>query len=225
MNDLRLYRGKVPTLRAQRDGIYYVKEHELRYLSGYEALLLQGFPKIYADKVKYKVTNRHLLMQAGNAMTVDVIRCLGNCIIDFFKTKQEGIDMSNWEEFESKSTQYLSEKFGTYADFTRMGGSDSTVPDILVRTRTGKCFYIEAKHSPAQCGQFVLLPNIRTRQFEYSPLNATAINEYSRSIMEYMNMDFDGFREAGTTGKDIDLPNGDSVFAKWIIQIYKEKND
>ena len=85
MNDMRLYRGRVPTLRAQRDGIYYVKNHELRYLSGYEALLLQGFPKCYADRVKNKVTNRHLLMQAGNAMTVNVIKLLGQSIIEFLE--------------------------------------------------------------------------------------------------------------------------------------------
>ena len=85
MNDMRIYRGKVPTLRAQRDGIYYVKNHQLRSLSGYEALLLQGFPKEYAEKVKSVVDNRHLLMQAGNAMTVNVIKLLGKSIINFLK--------------------------------------------------------------------------------------------------------------------------------------------
>ncbi len=80
MNDLRIYRGKVPTLRAQRDGIYYVKNHQLHALSGYEALLLQGFPKEYADRAKNIISNRHLLMQAGNAMTVNVIKLLGQSI-------------------------------------------------------------------------------------------------------------------------------------------------
>ena len=85
MNDLRLYRNKVPTLRAQRDGIYYIRDHKLRYLTGYEALLLQGFPIDYAIRVKDSVSNRHLLMQAGNAMTVNVIHMLGEQIIKFFK--------------------------------------------------------------------------------------------------------------------------------------------
>ncbi len=82
MSDLRLYRGKVPTLRSQRDGIYYIKNHKICALTGYEALLLQGFPKEYADRVKYTVTDRHLLMQAGNAMTVNVIEKLGKSIIE-----------------------------------------------------------------------------------------------------------------------------------------------
>ena len=88
MNDLRIYEGKCPTLRAKRDGILYVKNGEIHQLTGYEALLLQGFPKEYADKVKDEVSDRHLLMQAGNAMTVNVIEALGNSIINFLN-KQE----------------------------------------------------------------------------------------------------------------------------------------
>lgn len=86
MNDLRIYDGKCPTLRAQRDGILYIKNHTIHQLTGYEALLLQGFPPFYADKVKDKVSDRHLLMQAGNAMTVNVIHELGNAIINILST-------------------------------------------------------------------------------------------------------------------------------------------
>lgn len=82
MSDMRLYRNKVPTLRAQRDGIYYIRDKKIRFLTGYEALLLQGFPREYADKVKGVVSNRHLLMQAGNAMTVNVIAAIGKSILD-----------------------------------------------------------------------------------------------------------------------------------------------
>lgn len=89
MNDLRIYSERCPTLRAQRDGILYVKNHKIYNMTGYEALLLQGFPKKYADKVKDKVSDRHLLMQAGNAMTVNVIYLLGNSIINFLKNRQE----------------------------------------------------------------------------------------------------------------------------------------
>lgn len=85
MNDLRIYDGKCPTLRAQRNGILYVHDGIIYQLTGYEALLLQGFPKEYADKVKNIVSDRHLLMQAGNAMTVNVIKALGNSMIGFLK--------------------------------------------------------------------------------------------------------------------------------------------
>lgn len=83
MNDLRIYEGKCPTLRAQRDGILYIKKGIIYQLTGYEALLLQGFPLEYANKVKNTVDDRHLLMQAGNAMTVNVITALGNSLKSF----------------------------------------------------------------------------------------------------------------------------------------------
>lgn len=88
MSDLRIYTNKCPTLRSQRDGVLYVRDGIIYQLTGYEALLLQGFPRSYADKVKNIVADRHLLMQAGNAMTVDVIRALGKSIINFFEIQE-----------------------------------------------------------------------------------------------------------------------------------------
>ena len=88
MNDLRIYDNKCPTLRAQRDGIYYVMNNIIYQLTGYEALTLQGFPKEYANRVKDIVSDRHLLMQAGNAMTVNVIKLLGECIIKYLENKE-----------------------------------------------------------------------------------------------------------------------------------------
>lgn len=80
-SDLRLYRGKVPTLRTGRHGILYVKNGKFRKLSGFESLLLQGFPKELALKVKDKVTDKDLLSQAGNAMTVNAISEVGKNLI------------------------------------------------------------------------------------------------------------------------------------------------
>lgn len=131
--------------------------------------------------------------------------------------------MEKWEEFEIQCTNYLNDKFGYYADFFHQGGADSTVPDILVKTKKGKTFYIDAKLSPAQCGQFVLLPDLETHTFEYSPKNANRINRYAKMIINHMNQDFDTFREAGTTGKEISMPNGYDIFAGWIVQTYQDK--
>lgn len=89
MNDLRIFDGKVPTLRSQRDGILYAQNGVIYQLTGYEALLLQGFPEEYADKVKSEVSDRHLLMQAGNAMTVSVIERIGKSILNFLNYKEE----------------------------------------------------------------------------------------------------------------------------------------
>lgn len=130
--------------------------------------------------------------------------------------------MANWEDFEIECTNYLNDTFGEFAKFIHQGGANSTNSDILVKTKSGTRFFIEAKMSPAQCGQFVLLPDIETQTFQYSSLNTNKINAYAKKIIEYMNQSFDEFRNAGTAGKDIILD--DDVFSGWIVQMYKEKN-
>lgn len=131
--------------------------------------------------------------------------------------------MNVWEKFEEDCILLLIEQFGEYAKFTHQGKSDSTIPDIKVETKKNKKFYIEAKHSPAQCGQFVLLPNVETKKFEYSRLNSTDINEFSQIIINHMNNDFEKFKEAGTAGKTIEFENCRDIFNQWIIKTYKDK--
>lgn len=87
MSDLRIYEERCPTLPSQRDGVLYVRDGKIYQLTGYETLFLQGFPKEYADKVKNVVSDRHLLMQAENAMTVNVIKALGESIKSFLMEK------------------------------------------------------------------------------------------------------------------------------------------
>lgn len=84
-SDLRLYRNKVPTLRAGRHGILYVRNGRFRKLSGYESLLLQGFSQDLAKKAKGKIANVYLLSQAGNAMTVNTIEAIGQNLINYIK--------------------------------------------------------------------------------------------------------------------------------------------
>jgi len=82
-SDLRIYRNKTPTLRKGRHGILYVRNRKFRKLSGYESLLLQGFPDELAKKAKEKILNINLLSQAGNAMTVSTIKEIGNKLIEY----------------------------------------------------------------------------------------------------------------------------------------------
>ncbi len=84
-SDLRLYRGKVPTLRTGRHGVLYVRNGKFRKLSGMESLLLQGFPKELAKKTKGKIADVYLLSQAGNAMTVSTIEAVGNKLLEYIK--------------------------------------------------------------------------------------------------------------------------------------------
>jgi DNA (cytosine-5)-methyltransferase 1 len=75
-SDLRLYENKVPTLRTGRHGVLYVRNGKFRKLSGFESLLLQGFPRNLVEKAK-DIEEIYLLKQAGNAMTVNVIEAVG----------------------------------------------------------------------------------------------------------------------------------------------------
>ena len=86
-SDLRLYNNRVPTLRTGRHGIFYVKNGRFRKLSGFEALLLQGFPQDLAKQTKNKIADTLLLSQAGNAMTVKAIEEIARSFLFCFNVK------------------------------------------------------------------------------------------------------------------------------------------
>lgn len=60
-----------------------VKGGQLKKLTGYESLLLQGFPKELAEKSRGEVVEGKLLSQAGNAMTVNVITAIGKQLLEY----------------------------------------------------------------------------------------------------------------------------------------------
>src|SRR3989344_8475465 len=88
-SDLRLYRNKVPTLRTGRHGVLYVRNGKFRKLSGFESLLLQGFPINLANKIKNKIADIYILSQAGNAMTVNTIATVGKSLLEYIKEGYE----------------------------------------------------------------------------------------------------------------------------------------
>lgn len=96
-SDLRLYRGRTPTLRTGRHGILYVRNGKFRRLSAYESLLLQGFPKELAGKLKGKIDEMSLLSQAGNAMTVNVVEAFGKKLLDYINAPA-AIEEKRYEE-------------------------------------------------------------------------------------------------------------------------------
>ena len=127
----------------------------------------------------------------------------------------------SWQEFEEDCYKHLKKFYSTFARFEYKGKSDSTVPDILVESNNGSTFYVEAKHSPAQSGQFVLLPNILTKEFDYSCKNTSSSDKFSNQIINYMNHFFEKYKEAGTKGIEINFPNCENVFFDWIIHKYR----
>ena len=131
--------------------------------------------------------------------------------------------MKNWEIFENNALIHLQNKYKNYAIFESKGSADSTQSDIYVIKNNGESFYIEAKDCPAQCGQFVLIPNSTKQQFEYSPLNTTEINAFAKLIIIAMEQKFSVYAEPGTSGEDIYFEGCEDVFSKWIVKHYKDK--
>ena len=75
--------------------------------------------------------------------------------------------------------------------------------------------------SKAQCGQFVLLPDLNDQIFRYSNKNKTLENKFTDQIISYMNNYFHKFYQAGTSGINIELPK--SVFYNFILDYYQHK--
>ncbi|MGN0679367.1 MAG: hypothetical protein ACI4JS_06875 [Oscillospiraceae bacterium] len=124
------------------------------------------------------------------------------------------------EEFEIQCYEFLKRKYGD--KFHREGGMDSTKSDIAVIKNNCVDFFIEAKDTAAQSGQFVLLPDEDTKTFVFSPRNHSDPNEMSDIMIEYMNQDFERFNSAGTAGESLDIDS--NVFSNWIIGHYMDKN-
>ena len=80
--DGRIYENKTPTLRKGNFGLFYFHNKQLYKVNGYQGLLLQGFPKEYITKAKRaKLNPNKLLAQAGNAMTVNVVKSVCNSLL------------------------------------------------------------------------------------------------------------------------------------------------
>ncbi len=127
--------------------------------------------------------------------------------------------MHKWKKFELECTDYLNKTYGSF--FSHLGFSDSTISDIKYE-KNGNSFFIEAKMPSAQAGQFVLLPDLEKEKFIFSPANKSNIDENAKLIIEHMNNDFTNYKNAGTRGKSIELPQ--NIFYNWIINTYKAKD-
>lgn len=124
----------------------------------------------------------------------------------------------SWKSFEEECVRYLNNKYGSW--FKLKGESDSTISDIFFDNGIRR-FYIEAKMSKAQCGQFVLLPDLNDQIFRYSNKNKTLQNKFTDQIISYMNNYFHKFYQVGTSGINIELPK--SVFYNFILDYYQHK--
>ena len=130
--------------------------------------------------------------------------------------------MSNWSSFEEECTDFLNTEYSnSYLFFKLVGGSNSNISDIQIIKDNSIKGYIEAKMSLAQSGQFVLLKNANDSAFTYSPLNKSPLTPSAQIIMDYINANYNYFKDVNTSSLGIKLPS--EVFTNWITQHYLDK--
>lgn len=126
------------------------------------------------------------------------------------------------EQFELESLEYLRKNYGKEGiAFVHHDTADSTGSDIEVIINGHSEFFIEAKDTAAQSGQFVLLLNDALRTFVFSPRNRSLPNEMTKLMIAYMNENYDRFNVASTAGEMLDIDS--DIFTQWIIGHYQEK--
>lgn len=130
--------------------------------------------------------------------------------------------MSSWSSFEEECTDFLNTNYSNSTLFFKhVGGSNSNISDIQIIKDNSIKGYIEAKMTLAQSGQFVLLKNDDDSEFIYSPLNKSPLTPSAQIIMDYINNNYNKFRDVNTNSIGIELPN--EVFTDWITQHYLDK--
>ena len=132
--------------------------------------------------------------------------------------------MRRGESFELESLNFLKEYY-SYNDsiqYVHHKTTDSTHSDIEVLINGESKFFIEAKDTNAQSGQFVLIPDDESKTFLFSSKNKSNPNSITDIIITHMNGQYDNFKNAGKSGCEINLDSKN--FIDWIISYYKQKN-
>lgn len=130
--------------------------------------------------------------------------------------------MKPGEQFELDSLEYLITNYRKDGiEFLHHDTTDSTRSDIEVIINGRSAFFIEAKYTTAQSGQFVLLPDDTSKTFLFSRRNKSLPNVMTELMIAYMNQNYDRFNAAGTSGEALNIDP--DIFTQWIIDHYRKK--
>lgn len=151
-------------------------------------------------------------------------KCIEEILTAINKIKAKaGAHMSTWKDFENECFSYLKQTYeNKNTTFKQYGSSDPTQSDICVSLKSGNIFFIETKEKQAQCGQFVVLPNEKTKTFYFSLRNKSTETMAVNKIISYMNSNYQLFSQAGTKGEILNMPK--TFFYDWINEYYTSKN-
>lgn len=129
--------------------------------------------------------------------------------------------MSKWEKLESDCFKKIVHDYGDFATILPHGKSDSTRPDIEVVLKSGETFYIEVKSRNAQCCQFVLFPDDKSKNFIFSDRNKTPKSDACSKIIDHMNKSYSRYHKPTQNGIDIDIEK--DILYDFVNEYYSSK--
>jgi len=129
--------------------------------------------------------------------------------------------MEKWKEFEASATKFLNSYFTKFT-FENLGESDSTVPDIKVYTKDGKLLtQIEAKYSPSQAGQIVVL--IKNSQFAFSTKSKNPKVASTDIVIDHLNKNYKTYFDVAQSAIPIQIDN--AILFSFITKQYRLKGN
>ncbi|WP_423800759.1 hypothetical protein [Neobacillus sp. SAB-20_R2A] len=135
-------------------------------------------------------------------------------------SKKKG-DLDDWELFEIECPSYLNKVFQHIGvTFKGDGSKNSVASDIKVLKGDKYLFSIEAKFSPSQSGQFVVIET--NDLYNFSPENKFENNKYSQAIIDFLNENKPSYSPKGQKAIEIKLDK--DVLVDWIQEHYKRKD-
>lgn len=111
--------------------------------------------------------------------------------------------MQNWEIFEQNATTFLQNIFNNYK-FKNTGSSNANTPDIEVHTKNNvHLFNIEAKYSPSQAGQIVIIDNNGHFEFSLKSKNPRVVS--TDILISHINSNYDKYAQVSQSSIPIDI--------------------
>lgn len=127
------------------------------------------------------------------------------------------VKLAKWKQYEKVCAAFLNTHFsGSDFSFKATGGSNSIDSDIKVLKNGNEFSNIEVKMYTAQSGQIVAIPS--TNEFIFSLESKDTTNPYTQKILDYMNVNFDTFKDVNTKG--IPLTCDEDILIAWVKYHY-----
>lgn len=134
--------------------------------------------------------------------------------------------MKKGEKFEVLAKDYLSHTLSPYGvTVNKIGGSNSTKTDIVIKKSDTDICNIECKESISQSSQFVVKKDHEEGNFNLSDKNKSQPTEASHLIVEHMNNHSKHYSAVSLNNKQVDLLCSTDLMYEHICSDLSNKSD